>query len=124
MKFKEGNTVYLKAQVVRIERSGFEIGHGHHHEDFVLDIPGIMFGLIAGRDVLYTKESMLKELEKATPPKVGGKYRMKAPNPDLTRTLTVKHVTDKSVFFEYDDSEGHGFATKLSTFSKEYVEVV
>lgn len=81
MKFKTNDTVYLKAKVIRVESGDFEIGIGFQSNKYNLEILGAEDFIDTDEAPIYTKQEMLKELQKPELPKVG------------------------EVFFEYNDKE-------------------
>lgn len=101
MKFKEGDTVYLKAtisEVTEVEMGWFEL----YDVGYRVNIEGCESDVPTKKNIMYTKEEMLKYLNKNTLPKVGKQYRF-SKNPNM-EPFTVVHITESSIFYEY----GHG----------------
>lgn len=111
MKFKEGDTVYLKGKVVECIKSDFEIGFGYHSEEYLVKLNEVNGTFVFKNSLLLSKEEIKNE---KLIPVVGKRYKFKGSTE--IQTFTVKHITDRSVFYEYD--KGHGYVLNPCRFDE------
>lgn len=113
MKFKTNDTVYLKAKVIRVESGGFETGIGFHSNKYNLEILGAEEFITTDEAPIYTKQEMLKELQKPELPKVGEVWKHQGVDP-----VQIVFLSNDNIFFEYKD----GFSTPGSFSIKVFLE--
>ena len=107
MKFKNGDTVYIKTEF----SEGYEgVGVWLYNRQGKQDITYAKF---------YTKEEMLAELTKPPRPEVGHLYSQGG----AYVPVLVVHVSDKNVFFEYENTDLKCGSCSLELFSLHYKKV-
>lgn len=118
MKFKNGDTVYVKGKVVECIQSDFEIGFGYHSEEYIVKLnDDVRSDVIVNCSILFSKDEIKND---KLVPEIGKQYVF-IKNPDM-RPLTVVHITESSIFYEYGQGT-RGFVMEPASFIKMCVPV-